>query len=48
MLTTEKEQEKRWAEHFCEELNRPSPVETAIIPEATVDLDINTVPPKQR
>ena len=45
LLTTEKEQEERWAEHFQEVLNRPSPDETADIPEATEDLDIITDPP---
>jgi len=45
LLTTESEQEARWAEHFQEILNRPSPDETADIPEASEDLDIDTDPP---
>ena len=45
LLTTEKEQEERWAEHFQEVLNRPPPDETANIPEAAEDLDISTDPP---
>ena len=45
LLTTEKEQEKRWAEHFQEVLNRPSPEEVADIPEAAEDLEINTDQP---
>lgn len=45
LLTTEKEQEERWAEHFREVLNRPPPDETADIPEAVEDLNINTNPP---
>jgi hypothetical protein len=43
LLTTENEQEKR-VKHFREVLNRPSPEEVAVIPEAIVDLDINTDP----
>ena len=45
LLTAEKEQEERWAEHFREVLNRPPPEETADIPEAQEDLDIDTEPP---
>jgi coenzyme F420-reducing hydrogenase gamma subunit len=48
LLTTEKEHEERWAEHFCEVQNRPSPEERALIqyvPDVMVDLDINTDPP---
>ena len=41
LLTTEKEQEGRWTEHFQEMLNRPPPDETADIPEAEEDLDID-------
>jgi hypothetical protein len=42
LLTTETEQEEKWAEHFCKVLNRPSPDETVVL---AVDLDINTDPP---
>ena len=45
LLTTEKEQDERWAEHFREVLNRPPPDETADIPEAEEDLDIDIDPP---
>ena len=45
LLTKEKEQEDRWAEHFQEVLNRPSPEETADILEAEEDLNINIEPP---
>lgn len=45
LLTTEKKQEERWAEHFQEVLNRPSPEETPDILEADEDLDINIDPP---
>lgn len=43
LLNTKKEQE-RWTEHFHKELIRHSPDETAFIPEATEDLDIDTDP----
>ncbi|RXN12130.1 endonuclease-reverse transcriptase [Labeo rohita] len=45
LLTTENEQEARWAEHFQEVLNRPPPEEEADIQDASADLDINTDPP---
>ena len=45
LLTTEKEQDERWAEHFREVLNRPPPDETTDIPEAEEDLDIDIDPP---
>jgi len=45
LLTTEKEQEERWTEHFQEVLNRPSPNITAEIPECDIDLCINTDQP---
>ncbi|KAK7101726.1 hypothetical protein V1264_020063 [Littorina saxatilis] len=45
LLTTEKEIEERWAEHFQEVLNRPDPEDTPEIEEAEEDLDINTEPP---
>jgi hypothetical protein len=47
LLATEKEQEKIKAKHFGEVIiiNRRSPEETAVTPEATVCLHINTDPP---
>ena len=36
---------KRWQEHFHSILNRPEPENTAPIPKATQDIDINTDPP---
>uniref|UniRef100_A0A3P9MG11 Reverse transcriptase domain-containing protein n=1 Tax=Oryzias latipes TaxID=8090 RepID=A0A3P9MG11_ORYLA len=45
LLTTEAEQDTRWAEHFQEVLNRDPPTEGADIPEGKTDLDINTDPP---
>ncbi|RXN04778.1 endonuclease-reverse transcriptase [Labeo rohita] len=45
LLTTENEQEARWAEHFQEVLNRLPPEEEADIQDASADLDINTDPP---
>ncbi|KAL9965924.1 hypothetical protein ACROYT_G029791 [Oculina patagonica] len=47
LLTTEKEQELRWTEHFKETLNRPPPQEEADIPEAPSDLDIDIDPPNR-
>ncbi|XP_073671663.1 uncharacterized protein [Paramisgurnus dabryanus] len=41
LLTTEAEQDARWAEHFKEVLNRKSPEENADIPEGEIDLDIS-------
>lgn len=49
VLNTENEQEERLTEHFHKVLKRPSPDETAVIPESTWDLDINTDPrPKMK
>ncbi|XP_062609155.1 craniofacial development protein 2-like [Saccostrea cucullata] len=45
LLTSEKDQKERWVEHFREVLNRPSPDEAVVVPEATEDLDIDTDPP---
>ena len=45
LLTTAKEQDTRWAEHFKEILNRPPPVQTSEILEAQNDLDIDTSAP---
>jgi hypothetical protein len=47
ILTTEREQYLRWKEHFQEDLNRKDPDELAIIPEASVDLEIDTDPPSK-
>ena len=46
-IPNEKEQAKRWCEHFEEILNRPNPTNVAEILEADVDLDINTEPPSE-
>ncbi|XP_025097624.1 uncharacterized protein LOC112565936 [Pomacea canaliculata] len=43
LLTTEREQEARWAEHFREILNRPPPSEEADIQEAIEDLDVTVI-----
>ncbi|KAI4885603.1 hypothetical protein NFI96_005381 [Prochilodus magdalenae] len=48
LLTTEREQEARWAEHFREVLNRPPPSEEADIQEAIEDLDVNIAPPEKQ
>ena len=48
LLTTEKEQEDRWTEHFQEVLNRPSPDITTEISESDSDLDINTERPAKQ
>ena len=49
LLTTEAEQEARWAEHFSEVLNRPPPATEADVqdPDPNLDLDINTAPPEK-
>ncbi|VDI07730.1 Hypothetical predicted protein [Mytilus galloprovincialis] len=39
LITSEKEQENRWNEHFKEVLNRPEPETTANIPIAEHDLE---------
>jgi hypothetical protein len=46
-LTTEREQYLRWKEHFQEFHNRKDPDELAIIPEAPIDLEIDTDPPSK-
>lgn len=45
MITSEKEQEKRWKEHFEEILNRPDP--RTEISEADTNLEINTDEPSK-
>ena len=47
LLTTEKDQEARWEEHFKEVLNRPAPEEEPDIPEAEKDLSVDIGPPKK-
>ena len=42
LLTTEAEQDARWAEHFSEVLNRPPPPTAADVQEAETDLDVTT------
>ena len=42
LLTTEKEQEARWTEHFQEILNRSPPDQIIDIPETENDLEVNT------
>jgi hypothetical protein len=46
-LTTEREQYLRWKEHFHEVLNRKDPEGLAIIPEAHMDLEIDSEPPSK-
>jgi hypothetical protein len=41
MITTKREQAKRWVEHFKSVLNRPEPKITVNPAAATSDLDIN-------
>lgn len=45
LLTTEAEQEVRWAEHFSEVLNRPLPTIEADVQDPENDLDVDTTPP---
>ena len=45
LLTTNKDQEKRWAEHFQEVVNKEAPEESAVTRDAKEDLDISTEPP---
>ena len=45
ILTIEREQYLRWKEHFQEVLNQKDLDELAIIPEAPIDLEIDTDPP---
>ena len=47
LLTTEAEQEARWAENFSEVLNRPPPPVEAEVQEPDADLDVNTAPPEK-
>ena len=47
LLTSEKDQEARWVEHFNEVLNRTPPEEEPVIPEVEEDLSVDTGPPKK-
>jgi len=47
LLTSEKDQEARWVEHFKEVLNRPAPEVEPDIPEAEEDLSVDTGPPEK-
>ena len=47
LVTTEKEQDERWTEHFKEILNRPPPANGAVIEESAEDLEINIDPPSK-
>ena len=48
VLTSEEEQDKRWAEHFSEILNKPAPENPPDIAPATEDLDISTDAPTKQ
>ena len=45
ILTSVEEQQNRWVEHFSDVLNRPPPVTEAVVPDAEIDVRINTNPP---
>ena len=47
LLTTDKEQDERWREHFNEVLNRPPPTITTEIEEADEDLPVQTEAPRK-
>ena len=47
LLTTEKDQEKRWAEHFQEVVNNEALEESAVSQDTMKDLDISTEPPSK-
>ena len=47
LLSSEKDREARWVEHFNEVLNRPPPEEEPVIPEAEEDSSVDTGPPKK-
>ena len=47
VLTTEAEQEARWAEHFSEVLSRPPPTIEAKVQDPDTDLDVSTAPPEK-
>ena len=47
ILTTERQQYLRWKEHFQEVFNRTDPNEIGIIPEAHMEVEIDTDPPSK-
>ena len=47
LLTTEAEQEARWAEHFSEVLNTSPPPLEADMQDPEEDVDLNTTPPEK-
>ena len=47
LLTTEAEQEARWAEHFSEVLNTSPPPLEADMQDPEKDVDLNTTPPEK-
>lgn len=47
MITSQKEQEKRWKEHFEEKLNRPDSNSRTEISEADTNFEINTDEPSK-
>ena len=47
LLTSEKDQEACWVEHFKEVLDRPAPEEEPDRPEAAEDLSVDTGPRKK-
>ena len=47
LVTTEAGQEARWAEHFSEVRDRPSPATEAEVLEPDTDLDVSTAPPEK-
>ena len=48
LLTSEREQQRHWTEHFRELLNRPQPIVVLNIQEAATNLDISTDVPTRR
>ena len=47
LLTTEAEQEARWAEHFSDVLNRPTLTTKAEVQDPDNELDFSTAPPEK-
>ena len=47
LLTTEAEQEARWAGHFSEVLNRPPPIIEEEEQDPDTDLDVSDTPPEK-
>ena len=48
LLTTEAEQEARWAEQFSEVLNRPPSITEAEVQDPDTDLDVSASSPTER